>query len=95
MEPKAFSAWSDRRRRALEFAGELALAQATLEEAQDRYDDASARLRRALAASGTPADPEQSFGLLMQTAERLEATEIEATQRRRDLSVKVTAAEIS
>jgi uncharacterized protein YhaN len=93
MQPKAFSAWSDRRRRALEAADEVDIAEVTLQEAQGRRDDAKARLENALAAVGAPAGSEQLFELLLQTAERLETTEIEATHGRGNLSAKVTVAD--
>jgi uncharacterized protein YhaN len=93
VEPKAFSAWSDRRRRALDMAEEAETALATVREAERRRDDARARLIDALSAVGAPDAAGQPFGFLLQTAERIETATLEAAQRRRDLGANITAAE--
>lgn len=93
LDPKALSAWSDRRRRALDMADEAENALAATREAERRREDARAGLVNALSAVGGPDASGQPFGFLLHMAERLETAALEAAQRRRDLAAKITAAE--
>lgn len=92
IEPRAFGPWLDRRRRALESADEVALADSALQEIKRQRDGASARLAAALTAAGDQAAVLQPFGLLVQAAERFEGAETGIVQDRRDLNMEIAVA---
>lgn len=92
LDPKGFSAWSERRRRALEIADELSLAEAAEQEVLRQRDDATVRVTGALARAGAPPIGDETFDLLLETAERLETVEIEVSQDRRDLAAELALA---
>ncbi len=93
MQPRAFGAWSDRHRRALQAADELERAEAASLEMQQHRDAAVTQLAEALAATGAPPASGQCFGLLLQVAERVEFAEAEAARQRRDLGTEIASAE--
>ena len=95
MEPRAFSAWSDRRRRALDSADEAARMSSIAGDLEHRRETARLRLAEALGiTAGTPgAGDIPGFAILKQMAERLEGIEAETAQRRRDIGAEITTLE--
>ncbi|MBF0563431.1 MAG: hypothetical protein HQL37_15785, partial [Alphaproteobacteria bacterium] len=94
MEPRAFSSWLERRRHALEAAGEVSLAQAAVDEAERQRDTARMRLAQALeiAALEVAEIPLPAIGTLLETAERLEADALETAHQRRSLGSSIATA---
>ncbi len=93
LQPRAFIAWTDRYRRTLQAADEAERAEAVLLELLHQREDVRTRLAAALAAIGAAPASGQSFGLLLQAADRIEQAETEAVRRRRDLDAEVAAAD--
>ena len=93
LRPRAFIAWTDRYRRTLQAADEAERAEAVLLELLHQREDAGARLAAALAALGAAPASGQAFGLLLQSADRIEQAETAAARRRRDLDAEVAAAD--
>lgn len=93
MQPRAFSAWSDRHRRALQAADEVERSEAVLLELLHHREDARTRLADGLAAVDAASASGQCFGLLLQAAGRLELAGAEVARLRRDLDAEVASAE--
>jgi uncharacterized protein YhaN len=93
LTPRAFAAWAERRDRVLETATAAAEATVGLETVTAlRAETASALSTALLSAGASPAAGGSSFGLLLQTAESLNASESVAAKRRDDLQTQTTTA---
>ena len=93
LPPRAFSAWSDRHRRALQAADEVERSEAVLLELLQHRADAWTQLAAALAAAGAAPAREACFGALLQAATRLELAEAEAARHRRDIGAEIASAD--
>lgn len=92
LDPKAYGAWAERRRRALQLADEVETAQENLDRLTRRRQAAADRLAQALDTAGAPPATGLDFSALVETAERVEAIAAGEIQQRRDLAQQQAAA---
>lgn len=93
--PTAFSAWSERRGRALESAQSLDVAKERLLSARTGLDAGHDRLLEAVQCIQDSVDVELSFGRLLEMAERLETNGAAEAVERRRLGDALDAAKLS